>query len=99
MLKKAIKWFLSSLDTSTTGGSARKLTAFLFSLCTAYIELVWIDWAKNHNDFSVLFTVITANFGFISLLLGLTTYQYLKQDKKELVEPPKPDTPNKEDVG
>ena len=97
MFKKIIKWFLSSLDTSTTGGSARKLTAFLFSFCTAYIELVWINWAKQNNDFSVLFTVVTANFGFISLLLGLTTYQYLKQDKKELAEPPKPDTP-KEDV-
>lgn len=65
---------LNSLDTSKDGFSARKLTAFAFSLMTFIIEWTWLV----SGEWVYLTEVLMINVGFISVLLGLTTWQNLK---------------------
>jgi len=77
---KIIDKILGSLDTNTAGSySARKLTAFAFSLTTITVEIVWLCKA----DWHYLPEVLGINVAFISTLLGLTTYEYIKRKDKD----------------
>ena len=75
---KILDKLLGSLDTNTVGSfSARKLTAFTICAMTVTIEIVWLCKA----DWHYLPEVLGINTAFISALLGLTTYEYIKKAK------------------
>lgn len=78
---KFIDKIIGSLDTNTANSfSARKLTAFTFSAMTIVAEITWLCKAK---DWTYLPEVLGINVAFISALLGMTTYQYIKKKKDE----------------
>lgn len=80
---KFIKWVGASLDTDTKGMSARKASAFVIIVCVLAAHVAWLRNAFNNNDFSLLTSVLTIDYGFIALLLGLTTWSTLKSKQIE----------------
>lgn len=77
-MNKIIEKLLGSFTTNEGGWSARKLTAFVFSALTAIIEITWLI----SGEWVYLGEVLTINVAFIGALLGLTTWEYVKKNKK-----------------
>lgn len=65
---------MSGLDTHSVGFSARKMSAFVVIICCIAAHVKWIAL----GDFKELDMVLTIDYGFISLCLGMTTYQAIK---------------------
>jgi hypothetical protein len=75
-MKKILDKLISGLDTHTKGFSARKMSAFVVILCCIAAHIKWIAL----GDFKELDMVLTIDYGFISLCLGLTTYEAIKKN-------------------
>lgn len=73
-MKELIQKTLSALDTHSVGFSARKLSAFVVIVCCIAAHIKWMAL----GDFSQLTTVLTIDYGFIGLCLGMTTYEKVK---------------------
>ena len=73
-MKDILNKLLSALDTHSVGFSARKLSAFVIIVCCIAAHVKWMAL----GDFSQLTTVLTIDYGFIGLCLGMTTYQAIK---------------------
>ena len=73
-MKEILQKTLSALDTHSVGFSARKLSAFVVICCCIAAHVKWMAL----GDFSQLTTVLTIDYGFIGLCLGMTTYQAIK---------------------
>lgn len=73
----------SAFDTHSKGFSARKLTAFTIVLCVFVGHIAWIKNAFVKDDFSLFEGVLIIDYGFISTLLGMTTYESIKKGKNE----------------
>lgn len=87
-MKKFITWFSSSFDNTTTGASARKLTAFALMLCIAYIHLRFIDH-DNAIDALIIDLIGVAFFlGLItaSQIVELRNGNIITKTKKETVQ-------------
>jgi|GEM_PF-5270594 len=70
----------ASLDTYSKGFSARKLSAFaVMFFCVISSHVAWLVFAILNKDFSMFPTLLTMDYGFITLCLGMTTYS----DKKD----------------
>ena len=80
----------SAFDTHSKGFSARKLTAFIVVLCVFVAHIAWIKSAFQKEDFSLFEGVLIIDYGFISTLLGMTTYEAIK-NKKDGNTTPTPD--------
>ncbi len=79
-IEKAFNWLTSTFDTHTKGGSARKVTAFWIMVVLVTVSRgVWLVWAWKHNDFSQLQALTNADYLLVGGLLGLTTYQAIKE--------------------
>lgn len=78
----------SAFDTNTKGFSARKLTAFAIVLCVFVAHIAWIKNAFVKDDFSLFEGVLIIDYGFISTLLGMTTYEAIKKNKVNDNQPP-----------
>lgn len=66
---------LAGLDVTTKGGfSARKMSAFVVILC---VTIAHIKWFKS-DRWEYLGEVLTLDFSFICVCLGLTTYENIK---------------------
>lgn len=78
-MKKLIEKILGSFTTNEGGWSARKLTAFVFCCMTIIIESTWLI----AGEWVYLGEVLVINVSFISALLGLTTWEYVKKSKAE----------------
>ena len=74
-MKQLITKLLSGLDTHTKGFSARKMSAFIIILCVIIAHIKWITL----GDLSELDNVLIIDYGFISLCLGMTTYESIKK--------------------
>jgi hypothetical protein len=85
LLERAVKWFLSSFDNSTTGSSARKWTAFVgVLLCLRITDRN----VTPQNVGEVLVIWLT----FIGALLGLVTYEQIVRAKQGKTDPNSPQT-------
>jgi len=81
-MKTLINKILSALDTHTKDGfSARKLSAFVIIIMVIICHVKWFN--SDHWEF--LGEVLMLDFGFISVCLGMTTYENIK--KNEPTEP------------
>lgn len=78
-MKELLRKITASLDTVTKDGfSARKLSAFVIMACVVAAHVAWLKKAFLENDFTLLEGVLMIDYGFVSVLLGLTTYENLK---------------------
>lgn len=73
-MKDILNKLLSALDTHSVGFSARKLSAFVIIICCIAAHVKWMAL----GDFTQLTTVLTIDYGFIGLCLGLTTFEKIK---------------------
>lgn len=76
-MKEIIKKIIASLDNSKAGFSSRKLTALVIVICVLAAHVKWISL----GDFKQLEMVLTIDYGFLSVLFGLTTYTNLKSNE------------------
>lgn len=74
------KWIKSSWEYASKGASARKLTAFAIMVCVVFVHFIWMIHASSKADFALLISILYADYGFVGLLLGMTTYQYIKDN-------------------
>jgi len=87
-MKEIFNKLIASLEIKDGGYSARKLSAFAIMLCVITAHIKWLSL----GNFTQLEMVLTIDYGFISVCLGLTTYESL-QKNKVAKEAPKQDTP------
>lgn len=80
-LHKAIKWFLSALDTHSKGSSARKWSAFAIMVCVVMMHTAWIRYAFTHENFMLMEGILIIDYSFIAALLGMTTWEAMKKGK------------------
>lgn len=83
LLKEMHKSFLNK---DGNGYSARKLSAFIIMLCISVAHFSWLRNSFLNNDYSLLSEVLIIDFGFVSVALGLTTYEQVakwKNPKKD----------------
>ncbi len=78
-MKEKLGQFLSkvvaSFDTGKEGFSARKLTAFTAMILVVIIDVKWL----RSDQWQYIEIILGLHFTFILALLGLTTWQNLKQ--------------------
>lgn len=78
-MKEKLGQFLSkvvaSFDTGKEGFSARKLTAFTAMFLVVIIDVKWL----RSDQWQYIEIILGLHFTFILALLGLTTWQNLKQ--------------------
>jgi hypothetical protein len=87
-MKNFFRRIASSLDTVTKDGySARKLSAFAIMICVIAAHVAWLKKAFLESDFGLLAEVLMIDYGMISVLLGLTTYENIKNKKSPASEP------------
>ena len=83
-MKELFRKIVASLDTVTKDGfSARKLSAFVIMCMIVLAHAAWLKKAFLENDFSLLAEVLMIDYSFVSLLLGLTTYEAIKNGKEK----------------
>jgi hypothetical protein len=75
-MKELLSKLTAALDTHSQGFSARKLSAFVIIICCIAAHIKWMAL----GDFAQLTTVLTIDYSFIGLCLGMTTYQAIKKD-------------------
>lgn len=73
-MKEFINKLTSSLDTHSKGFSARKLTSLSVMLCVIVAHVKWLSL----GDFSLMGEILVIDYTFVAALLGMTTYQNLK---------------------
>ena len=79
---------LHSFDNTKEGLSARKLTAFAVVFVYVFSQMKWVMSCFKNNDYALLPEISMINVTFILALLGLTTWQGIKE--KQLDKGPKP---------
>jgi len=78
-MKNILKNIQDSLTTVDGGYSSRKLSALVIIICILAAHVKWISL----GDFSQLELVLTIDFSFVSAMLGMTTYQAIKNKANE----------------
>lgn len=73
-MKDIFNKLIGAFDTHTQGFSARKLSAFVVIVL---IVITHIKWFKS-DHWEHLDAVLALDFSFISVCLGMTTYQAIK---------------------
>lgn len=80
MIKKFLNKIVGSFDThSKDSFSARKLSAFVVMVM---VVILHIKWFKS-DKWEYIAEVLALDFTFILVCLGLATWQYLKENKKD----------------
>ena len=74
MIKDFINKVISALDNHSKGFSARKLSAFVIIIMVIICHIKWFK--SDHWEY--LAEVLALDFGFISVCLGMTTYEAIK---------------------
>ena len=78
-----LHWLKGSFENRTDGASARKLAAFAIIVCVVTAHISWLKYAFIHEDFTLLSSILTIDYGFIATCLALTTYQQVKKNDAE----------------
>jgi len=82
-MKQFFQKITAALDTHSKGYSARKLSAFVVILCIIAAHIAWLKNAFIKDDFNLLEGVLIIDYGFISLCLGMTTYESIKKKPED----------------
>jgi hypothetical protein len=77
-MKDFINKIISALDNHSKGFSARKLSAFVIIIMVVVLHVKW--FASDRWEF--LGEVLALDFGFISVCLGMTTYEAIKNKEE-----------------
>lgn len=72
----------ASFDTNSKGFSARKLTAFTTVILVIIIDIKWL----RSDQWQYIEIILGLHFTFILALLGLTTWQNLREKKDSISE-------------
>lgn len=87
-MKEIINKLIGSLDTYNKNSfSARKLSAFVVIACVVAAHIKWLSL----GNFTQLEMVLTIDYSFVSVCLGLTTYEALKKKEETKPTPPMED--------
>lgn len=74
-----VTWLGKSMEAIQAGASARKLTALAVVILVVVSRIAWIRYAAKNDKFDLLESLTIIDYSFIAGLLGLTTWQYIKQ--------------------
>jgi len=85
---KIMQDLVNSFKTSAGGFSSRKLTAFVIVFLVVLTHIKWLTL----GNLSQLEMVLTIDYGFISALFGMTTYQTIKKKNDATKEESKDET-------
>ena len=80
-LKEIFNNLLGSLTTGKEGYSARKLSAFIVMMLVVVAHAFWLKNCFLTDDFHLLPEILMIDYTFVATLLGLATWQYVKQSK------------------
>ena len=80
-MRKFLTWIKGSLENNDKGASARKLAAFTIIACIVIAHTAWLKYAFMHENFSLLCEVLLIDFGFVSVSLGMATYENIMKYK------------------
>ncbi len=69
---------IKSFNAKDEGFSLKKMIAVLFSLLVMVVHLKWLWSSPNFSDLS---TILLCDYGFITALLGIGTYQSVQTAK------------------
>ncbi len=82
-MKELFQGFFGSLNNILGDGwSGRKMSALALIACIVAIHITWIvfQFGPNGGQFKQLEMLLVIDFGFISGLFGMTTYQNVKKE-------------------
>lgn len=83
MVHKFIVWISGSFEETTTGASAKKMCVFAIMSCVVMAHVSFIKYCFIHENFTLLPEVLTIDFFFIAVCLGLAVYsQKIKMDNE-----------------
>lgn len=86
-----ISKLIASFDITNKGFSARKLSAFTAVVLICVVHVKWV----NSDRWEYLPEILALDYMFVLTLLGLTTWQYIRTDKKnDNEDKDNTDTPN-----
>lgn len=81
-INKIVSNLSATFDVTTKGGwSARKLSAFVVMVCIVVAHAAWLKRCFITDDFSLLSEILIIDYSFVVTVLGITTWQYLKEEK------------------
>lgn len=73
-MKEFLGKIIAAFDNHSKGFSARKLSAFAIICCVIVLHVKWF----KSDRWEYLGEVLTLDFTFISVCLGMTTYENIK---------------------
>ena len=72
-----------SLDNNEGGYSARKVTSLAIMVCVMVAHFAWLKHCFVKDDFHLLPEILMIDYGMVSVLLGLTTYEKIQAKKND----------------
>lgn len=78
-MKDLYNKILASLDNHNLGFSARKLSALVVMIMVVIAHAKWLSL----GNLTQLEMVLTIDYGFISVCLGMTTYESIKKKQSD----------------
>ena len=81
---------LDSFNTKSKGFSSRKLTAFVIICLYSFAHMKWALSCYKNNEYSLLPEILMIDATFILTLLGLTTWQGIKEKQLDKGSPMPP---------
>lgn len=86
-IKEIFDNVIASFDTHTKGFSARKLAGFTILVMACILHVKWF----NSDKWEYAGEILALDFGFISVCLGMTTWEKIKLKEKSPSDiPPTP---------
>lgn len=85
----------NSFKNNVLGFSARKLSAFAIMVCVVAAHISWLKYAFMQNKFELLPEILTIDYGFIAVCLGLTTWENIKTNPTKKLDESLQDSENK----
>lgn len=84
--KTTIAWFKNSLE-SEGKADAKKITALVLVLAVLIVEASWLKHSYQNDDYSLMLEVLTCNFSFTAICLGLRTTEKVMGTKNPETKP------------
>lgn len=78
-MKEILNKIIASFDNHSKGFSARKLSGFIIICLIVAAHIGWFRYATKHENWQQLELVLTIDYSALFSLLGLTTWQSMKQ--------------------
>jgi hypothetical protein len=75
-LKEILNNLLDSFKTNANGFSARKISAFAIIVMVISLHIKWF----NSDKWEYVGEILALDFAFVSVALGMTTYEAIKKN-------------------